>query len=224
MAKNIEALNAQQVFLNFQQDPPHPTYSTPAPWEAPILHFSARKLAKSKADLSPAELASEARASVRSAQTHAADVFFTDVDTTKGTAAAAVHHYEFAALYRLPDNSSTLQTELLAILRAPQLAVPRDINVTIHTDSLGASQALQTVSPKDNVNLITSVLATAKNTHDNGRHVHLNWVPSHTGIPGNEAADLAAKEALSLPRLPRPFRPASPRSRLPSGGLATNRP
>ncbi|KAG0716254.1 Gag-Pol polyprotein [Chionoecetes opilio] len=210
MAKNIEALNAQQVFLNFQQDPPHPTYSTPAPWEAPPLQFSTRKLAKSKADMSPAELASEARASGRSAPTHAADVFFTDgsVDTTTGTAAAAVHHNEFAALYRLPDNSSTLQTELLAILRALQLAVPRDINVTIHTDSLGAIQAIQTVSPKDNVNLITSVLATAKNIHDSGRHVHLNWVPSHTGIPGNEAADLAAKEALNLPQVTAPIPPS----------------
>ncbi|KAG0710270.1 Gag-Pol polyprotein [Chionoecetes opilio] len=169
-----------------------------------------QKLATSKADLSPAELASEARASVRSAPTHAADIFFTDgsVDTTIATAAAAVHHDEFAALYRLPDNSSTLQTELLAILRALQLAVPRDINVTIHTDSLGAIQALQTVSPKDNVNLITSVLATTKNIHGNGRYVHLNWVPSHTGIPGNEAADLAAKEALSLPQVTAPIPPS----------------
>ncbi|KAG0718384.1 hypothetical protein GWK47_052485 [Chionoecetes opilio] len=196
-----------QVFLNFQQDPPHPTYTTPAPWEAPPLHFSARKLAKPKANLSPAELASEARASVRSAPTHAADVYFTDgsVDTTTGTAAAVVHHDEFAALYRLPDGSSTLQTELLAILRALQLAVPRNTNVTIHTDSLGAIQALQTVSPIDNVNLITFVLATAKNINDSGRHVHLNWVPSHTGIPGNEAADLAAKEALSLPQVTTPI-------------------
>ncbi|KAG0717259.1 hypothetical protein GWK47_054830 [Chionoecetes opilio] len=177
MAKSIEALNTQQVFLNFKQDPPHPTYSTPAPWEAPPLHFSAQKLAKSKADLSPTELASEARASVRSAPTHAVDVFFTDgsVDTTTGTASAAVHHDEFAALYPIPHpNPPLYRNELLGHTKgALQLAVPRDINVTIHAESLGAIQALQTVSPKDNVNLITSVLATAKNIHDSGRHVHL---------------------------------------------------
>ncbi|KAG0730222.1 hypothetical protein GWK47_028687 [Chionoecetes opilio] len=54
MPNNIEALNASRCSSTFSRTPPHPTYSTPAHWEAPPLHFSARKLAKSKADLSPA--------------------------------------------------------------------------------------------------------------------------------------------------------------------------
>ena len=33
-----------------------------------------------------------------------------------------------------------------------------------------------------------------------GRRVHLQWVPAHCGLPGNETADWLAKEASSLPQ------------------------
>jgi hypothetical protein len=35
--------------------------------------------------------------------------------------------------------------------------------------------------------------------HTSLGRVHIHWVPGHTKAPGNEAADLAAKEGVSLP-------------------------
>ena len=130
-----------------------------------------------------------------------ADIFYTDgsVDPDSKTAAAAFVHEETTAVFRLPNGSSTLQTELVAILKALQYAEARDKPVVIHTDSLGSIQALAKGPPKDNVSLVTTIWATAQQIKENGRTIHLNWIPSHVGIPGNEEADTAAKNALHLP-------------------------
>ena len=129
-------------------------------------------------------------------------MYFTDgsVDPTSRTAGAAFVHEEATGLYRVPNGASTLQTELVAILKALQYAEDRENNILIHADSLGAIQAIQH-HPPDNVGLITNILATGQRIKENGRQVTINWIPSHTGISGNEAADEAAKEALHLPNI-----------------------
>ena len=55
--------------------------------------------------------------------------------------------------------------------------------------------------PRDNINIVTSILAVANNIRHNGKRVHINWIPSHVGIEGNDTADLAAKDALKLPKV-----------------------
>ncbi|XP_063872048.1 uncharacterized protein LOC135106720 [Scylla paramamosain] len=202
-ADSIKTLHVQHFFTQFKADTPHEDYTPPPPWTPHVPHTSALKPPTAKAKLSSAELSALAEEALQSAPSRDADVYYTDgsVDRETNTAASAFLHEEETALFRLPDGSSTLQTELLAILKALQHSEPRQKPVTIHTDSLGCIQALTRGTPRDNVGLITAILVTARRVQANGRAVHINWVPSHTGIPGNEKADTAAKNALSLPNV-----------------------
>ncbi|KAG0710666.1 hypothetical protein GWK47_022328 [Chionoecetes opilio] len=102
--------------------------------------------------------------------------------------------------WRTSDNCSTLQTELVAIQHALEHALHRrEAIVVIHTDSWTGLQALQQPHPKDNVRLITTILGSLQSLGAQGRRVRLNWIPSHVGVRGNEAADVAAKRAASGP-------------------------
>ena len=61
-------------------------------------------------------------------------------------------------------------------------------------DSKAAIQAIDSIHPHDNKQLI-------KNIHEAAHQLHtppvIAWIPSHIWIPGNESADLAAKDALN---------------------------
>ncbi|KAG0696380.1 hypothetical protein GWK47_026553 [Chionoecetes opilio] len=94
-----------------------------------------------------------------------------------------------------------LQTELVAIERALQHALGRQEEVVvIHTDSMSALQVLrQPRTPMDNVQLTTAILGHIQGLAAQGRRVRFNWVPSHIGVRGNEAADEAAREATRHP-------------------------
>ncbi|KAG0728832.1 hypothetical protein GWK47_031658 [Chionoecetes opilio] len=130
-------------------------------------------------------------------------VYFTDgsVDPDSGrTGAAFVTTGGTELSWRTSNNCSTLQTELVAIQHALEHAVHRrEATVVIHTDSWTGLQALQQPHPKDNVRLITTILGSLQSLVAQGRRVRLNWIPSHVGVRGNEAADAAAKRAASGP-------------------------
>ncbi len=58
-------------------------------------------------------------------------------------------------------------------------------------------QALSNFHPKDNRRLISTIHQHLKDLHHRGTHVALQWVPGHVGIPGNERADVLARQACS---------------------------
>ena len=73
-------------------------------------------------------------------------------------------------------------------------------NVVIFTDSLSTLQTLETGTDvtKDITNLVWAIHSLMSRHHI---EVTLQWIPAHTGIPGNERADELAKRGANLPQL-----------------------
>ena len=102
----------------------------------------------------------------------------------------------------LPEACSVFTAELVAIYEALQFALQdARIHFLVCTDSLSSLQSIATCFPQHPlVQRIHDLLAGL--CHADTRITFL-WLPSHMGIAGNELADQAAKEAVSLP--PRPM-------------------
>ena len=137
----------------------------------------------------------------------AANIYYMDgsVDPYTSTAAVAfIHDNDISHIY-LPNSSSMMQTELLAILKAFQHAEFHQKSIVIHIDSLGAIQTLKGRQLKDNVKLITTILCMAQAIHESGRRTYINWITSHVGIMGNEEADYTARNTLLLAQVTPPI-------------------
>ncbi|XP_050706238.1 uncharacterized protein LOC126991544 [Eriocheir sinensis] len=188
-------------------DAPHPTYVARPRWEPPALTATIRPLAKRKALLTPQELAREADSREREAAHPEASVYYTDgsVNHQTGAVGAAFVCGGVTAVFRLPDGCSSTQAELAAIGGALDHAVEGGRGpVLIHCDSVPAIRSLLQDPPRDNVSLLTSILARLAELRGAGRPVKVNWLLSHSGVAGNEAADGAAAEATLLSAVTRP--------------------
>jgi ribonuclease HI len=103
--------------------------------------------------------------------------------------------------FRLNNDVSIFSSELFAIYMAlsyvsefPDL----DPKIAILTDSKSALQALQGEGGGRG-DLVLECRLAIDRLITRGSDVALVWIPSHTGIKGNDAADAAAKAASSLP-------------------------
>merc|ERR1712212_609673 len=128
--------------------------------------------------------------------------YFTDgsVDQHSHTAGSAFVVNRENLKVRTSDTSSTLQTEAVAIQEALNHAlIQHNSHVVIHTDSLAAINILSQDVPRDNINLITSIIVLLRRLKAQNREVILNWVPSHIDVIGNEWADREAESARKRP-------------------------
>ena len=98
--------------------------------------------------------------------------------------------------FRLPNNSSVFSAEIKAIdLALNHIEQDAYWRYVIYTDSLSAMKALE--GEKTDNPLVVNLLEKLSRLCEKADIVFC-WLPSHIGISGNEEADKAAKDALSL--------------------------
>jgi hypothetical protein len=84
------------------------------------------------------------------------------------------------------------RAEQSAIIEAIQSEKNNRHEIVIITDSLSTLMVAENRTPSKNPKTQT----TRKMLEHEGPRINLLWIPSHVGIPGNEKANQAAKEAL----------------------------
>lgn len=95
--------------------------------------------------------------------------------------------------------STVYAAELKGILLALEIIIANASSVvhhfTIFTDNQSALKTVQNPGNTSGQSILVELLQTLDQTTTAGLTIHFRWIPAHRDIPGNEAADKAAKEA-----------------------------
>ena len=227
IVKAITECGLRPTVAALTQDSPHPLWQTRPPWIEDDTNYHTVRLPRPKHLCSMEEITMAANCLFHQPSLASAVHLFTDgsVDTSSGAAGAAVWSLNHQECWRITSGSSTAQTELSAIKRALEIGLTlRAPTVNIVTDSMTAIQAIRHRQPTANIQLITSIQHLISQYKVIASSVSLTWVPSHSGIRGNEHADTLAKQALLLPTIRERVQPtvsqlAGPISKYQSGLL-----
>jgi ribonuclease HI len=83
----------------------------------------------------------------------------------------------------------------LALKIAQQEISDSQREILIYTDNQAAIQIIERPRCRSGSYLLTEIIDLLEELRPKTRYIEISWIPAHTGIPANEAADLAAKEA-----------------------------
>ncbi|KAL4149659.1 hypothetical protein QTP88_003551 [Uroleucon formosanum] len=120
---------------------------------------------------------------------------FTDASkSSHGTGFAFVENNK-TSMFKPPPETSIFSAESQAIHKAISHAMTLvSEKILIISDSLSALLALKNPYPKNEI-----IQAIQEEITHSRKKIEFIWVPSHTGIIGNELADKAANEAIASP-------------------------
>ncbi|XP_029658825.1 uncharacterized protein LOC115232833 [Formica exsecta] len=131
------------------------------------------------------------------------DTFYTDGSRTEsdGRVGYAAFSLELDLEYKNRINNNCTEAEALAIQYAVDTVLNKKIRkAVIFSDSLSVLSNLE--NPVSTGILHCGILKIKRSLFEcfkQAFEVHIFWIPSHRGIPGNERADVLAKESLRLP-------------------------
>lgn len=130
------------------------------------------------------------------------DLIYTDgskLDDGSVGCAFCIPDLNITKRYKLNSDVSIVSAELYAIYMALSFIVdcPRNIQrVVVITDSKASLQAIKSMSD-NRQDLILDINHLSAELLQRGTFLDMLWVPSHSGISGNDMADRAAKQAAS---------------------------
>ena len=101
------------------------------------------------------------------------------------------------------EHTTIMTAEMFAIKKAMEWTTLNQFfiekkDIVIFTDSMSSLQALQNFSSSKSPSQKNQIYNIADLIMEKNFTITLQWVPSHTGLAGNEAADEAAKDAHAL--------------------------